>query len=221
MKINYLGISVILMMAVVLAMSGCSGGNTGGQATPTATPAPTGGAPGAASMFDMDKLKFYEWKVTSLEGGQTKVTYFRFERGPGTYNGVPANEEKMTITAEGSDVMMFDIFYNPTDHTQLGGKMKLGEMEIDMPADGNNQYSGMFDSYNVADSYQTNDWPMLNKGSETLTINGKTYVCSKYWAGTAGEYGTLWVANSVPMPVKIESKSAGNTWTYELWDWGA
>jgi hypothetical protein len=235
LRLRYSGILIIFLVIVALAVSGCSGGSSTTNPTPTVgpgspggdgTPTPaagqtTGGTPDIKSLFDMDKLKSYEWKITSVTEGKSNVTYFRFEKNTGvTYNGVAANEDKMTVTMDDSTVMKFDVFYSPTDNRQLGGSVQMGDFQMPITAD--SQYSSMFDAYDVSDTYSTSDWLLTSKGPDTLLINGKTYICNKYWVGDAGGQGTVWVSNGVPMPVKIESKTSdGSSWTYELWDWDA
>ncbi len=58
---------------------------------------------------------------------------------------------------------------------------------------------------------------MKSPGTDAVTVGGRTYQCIKYSVGEAGEHGTVWVSGEVPVPVKIEQKSAdGDSSTWEL-----
>jgi hypothetical protein len=214
----------------MLAVSGCFGGSstTNPTATPvpgsSATPAPTqspGDTPG--SLFDLGGLNMYEYKLTTVSGGQSSSATYKIEYDDSTYEGAPAKMTKMTYIMPGTGEMVVSMYYSMTDDHLLGGTYSMNAggqtMEFPIEADEGDTYSENDWASSTADSFDDmSGW--TNVGSETLTANGQSYNCVKY-SWTAGALGyTVWTNSQAPMPMKYHwVDGQGNSWTMELLNW--
>lgn len=217
------------MVVGMLTVSGCIGG--GGSATPTPVPtakpgATTGptGTPGtpesltASSIFDTSKLNFYEWRITSTENGKSDVLNFRIEKGTESYKGTPTNFKKMTITEQGQNPDTLTVYYDAAGNA-IGGKS--GNEEL--PAEVVPSMTSVFSAMDIGQIWGAANYPLSNSLPETLTINGKNYVCKKWSVGNFAGNAAVWTSTvkDVQTAVQIQyGDSQGNSWTYQLWDWG-
>jgi hypothetical protein len=223
----YSGILIVLVVIVALAVAGCSGGS--GTATPTPTPKPgdsTGptGTPGASesltakSIFDTSKLNFYEWRIVAVADGKTTTENFRIERGTDMYKGAATNYKKWTITGTDRDSDTLTIYYDAAG-TAIGGKSQDSEI----PAEALPSMSLVFNALDIGQIWGAANYPLSNSLPETLSINGKNYVCKKWSVGNFAGNAAVWTAtvNDVQMAVQIQyGDNKGDSWTYQLWDWG-
>jgi hypothetical protein len=227
LKYAYLG--VIFVLIVVAAVSGCASGPAatpvpGGTpaGNPTAAPTAVPGMARSGSLFDMGRLQWFEYRVTTMTGeGKPSVSDIRFDYTTAVVGGHVVKDDRMTMKmAEPDMVMTMDSYYDPVTDKQIGGHMKMVSNDITVSdqdvAAANDQYR----SSDIAGTFAASDWPLAGLGTEAVNIDGKAYSCTKYSVGNAGEYGTAWMSQGVPVPVKIESKSESGTSTWELIGWG-
>ena len=226
MKYAYLG--VIFVLIVVAAVCGCA---SGPAATPVPSGTPTGNptaaptaAPGMAksgSLFDMGRLQWFEYRMTTMTEGKPAVTDIRFDYTTSVISGNVVKDDRITMKmAEPEMVLTMDSYYDPATDKQIGGHMKMVSNDIIVSDQDITAASDQYRSSDIAGTFATSDWPLTGMGTEAVNIDGKTYTCTKYSVGNAGEYGTAWVTQEVPVPVKIESKSEAGTSTWELIGWG-
>jgi hypothetical protein len=170
----------------------------------------------------MGKLQWFEYRLTSPgEGGKPAVSDLRFDYTTSTVNGVVVKDDRITMkVADPQMTMTFDTYYDLATDRQIGGHMKMVSNDITVTDEDIAAANDQYRDSDIAGTFAASDWPLTGMGSETVTIEGKPYACTKYSVGTAGEYGTAWTSPGVPVPVKIESKDVGSTSTWELIRWG-
>ena len=246
MKLGLNCILLIFLVTIALAMSGCSGSDTSGTVTPTPVPGTAGtptAAPTAAStstpapvasepssvgqLYNINDLHTYTYRMTSVANGQTQTGTFTISFTDTTYNGVDARRIYLNFDAPatgetGAGEFLVDVYTRKSDNSTLGGHMKWvanGKTIIDneIPAD---QASG-YTKNDLASSGSASDHTPLTKvGTETVTIDSKTYSCTKYTYVDDGTTNTVWYTPQAPMPVKIQgTDSQGNPNTIELISW--
>lgn len=217
MKYACWGIITVLIVVAATAC-GCAGG-------PGAMPSPTGepGMKTAASLFDTGNLKWYEYRVTTQgEDGKASVSDMRFDATTAVINGITVRDYRITMkTSDPEMVITMDTYYSMTTDEQIGSRMKMTSGDVTITDRDIEAIEGRYPSNGVAGAFESDSCPLTDLGTETVTVDGKTYICTRYSVGSAGEYGTAWVAPGVPLPVKIESKSATEgTSTWEMLGWG-
>jgi hypothetical protein len=227
---------ILVLLAAALVVSGCSGNSPGPAATATpgpiaspgitASPTSTAGpsaeparsAAQAAELFDFSRINWFEYTVYSAN--ETGPSGLRYEASTATINGAPAKAERITVRAPNDTVIDVESFYDPASGRETGGHVKFvigGQTWIDSDTvPGDDQYK----SNSIAWTFQQGNWPLRSLGTEKITAGGKTYTCTKYAVGEAGESGTAWMAAGVPLPVRIDSVSEKGTATWELAGWG-
>jgi hypothetical protein len=209
---------------------GCA---SGPAVTPVPNGTPTGNAtagptvaPGMAksgSLFDTGKMKWFEYRLTTPgESGKAAVSDLRFDYTTAVVNGNTVKDDRITMkVSDPNMILTMDTYYDPATDKQIGGHMKMVSDDITISDQDLEAADDQYRSSDIAGTFATGDWPLAGLGTEAVTVDGKTYTCTKYSVGSAGEYGTAWIAQGVPVPVKIESKSAAEgTATWELLGWG-
>jgi hypothetical protein len=229
LKYSYLGIIVVLIVVAAM-VSGCT---SGPAASPTPTAKPAGNAttgptavPGVArsgSLFDTGKLQWFEYRLTTHgEDGKASLSDLRFDYTTATVNGVTVKDDRITMKlTDPNMILTMDTYYDQATDRQVGGHMKMISDDITLTDQDVAAADDQYRSSDIAGTFATSDWPLASQGTESVTIDGKTYTCTKYSVGNDGEYGTAWMAQGVPVPVEIESKSVdapASTW--ELVGWG-
>ena len=211
-------------MIVALAVSGCSGGSPTTNPTPTANPGSGTATPGASesltasSIFDTSKLNYYEWRIEATTDGKKDITNFRIEKGSEMFNNANTNYKKMTITETGEDPATLTVYYDAAG-TAIGGKSD----DTEIPAEALPSMSMVFNAMDIGQIWGAANYPLSNSLPETLSINGKNYVCKKWSVGNFVGNAAVWTAtvNNVQMAVQVQyGDNQGNSWTYQLWDWG-
>lgn len=236
----YHSVLMITALAAVLAVSGCcccslpvgssSGNNNYGLPTglpgsntddKQATPTQKGGSSlisDVSDLFNKDKMQWYEYRLTSTADGKSTIMTYKIEYFDDAYNGVPAKHTRVTQSGSGVG-MTINLYYDKGDNHLLGGKYSMDvagqSYEVDIEED-----DSSYSQTDLMDGGGFKDLSGLsNLGVETITVNGKTYVCTKYTSGTY----TIWHSPQAPMPVKMvwtgESGDSG-TMTMELLGWG-
>jgi hypothetical protein len=221
---------IIALLVVAAAVCGCASG-------PAATPVPPGTPAGNAtigpsagpgtlksgSLFDLGKLKWYEYRITSLiEGNKPSVMDLRFDFTTSTLNGVTVKDDRVTMKTDSPRMTtIFDTYYDTATEKQVGGHMKMISNDITVTDQDIASVDDQYRSSDIAGTFAASDWPLAGQGTEAITVNGKAYTCTKYSVGNTGEYGMVWMSQGVPVPVKIDSKSAAEgESTWELLGWG-
>jgi hypothetical protein len=244
LRIHYSDILLILIVAAVLAVSGCSGGNvtatptpqqggyTVGTPTPATTvsgsPTPAGATPSSAGqLFNINAVHSYSYRLTSVGAdGQTTKANFAIAHEDTTYGGVPAMHMAMSFDAPATasssvGQLSVDVYTRKSDNTTLGGHMKMvaaGQtiIDADIPA---GQASTYTSNDLLASSEASGNSQLINQGPDTVTIDGKTYACTKYMYTSDGVTYTVWHAAQAPMPVKMQWTDKGSANTVELLSW--
>ncbi|OPY25522.1 MAG: hypothetical protein A4E28_03089 [Methanocella sp. PtaU1.Bin125] len=230
MKKSHSIILIVLLVVAILAVSGCTGGSstTNPTATPShggsSTPAPT--QPGSntpGSLFNLGNLKMYEYKLTTVSGGETTSSTYKIEYSDSTYQGTPAKLSKFTYSMPSTGQMVVSLYYSKTDDHLLGGTytMNAGGQTFEFPigADEGDTYSENDWASSTADDFDDmSGW--TSAGSETLSANGRSYNCAKHtWTYGSTSY-TIWTNDQAPMPMKYHwVDNQGNSWTMELLSW--
>jgi hypothetical protein len=229
LKYSYLGVIVVLIVVAAM-VSGCT---SGPAASPTPTVKPAGnatagptivpGTPRSGSLFDTGNLQWFEYKLTTQgEGGNASVTDLRFDYTTALVNGATMKDDRITMKVTDPDMILtMDSYYDQATDKQVGGHMKMVSDDITLTDEDVAAVDDQYRSSDIAGTFATSDWPLASQGTESVIVDGKTYPCTKYSVGNDGEYGTAWVSQGVPVPVKIESRSAdAPTSTWELVGWG-
>lgn len=234
---------ISIVLAIMLAVSGCSGGN--GTATPTSTPGPGGNTAGTptpaatagptpgvgalstvAQLYNINAIHAYSYRLTSETGGQTSTSNFALAYSDTTYSGVPAQHVSMSFDTPSTGgtspaQMTVDLYTSKADKKSLGGHMKMvvnGQtlMDNDIPAGQETTYS----TNDMASSAASSGAQLISQGTETVTIDSKSYACTKYTYTSEGTVYTVWYTPQAPMPVKSRwTDNSGNTYTMELTSW--
>jgi hypothetical protein len=221
------------MLVLIVAAAMVCGCTSGPAATPVPSGTPAGNAtasptvvPGtvkSGSLFDMGKVQWFEYRLTTMtENNKQAVTSLRFDYTTATVNGAAVKDDRITMKAEDPQMtMIFDTYYDPATDKQIGGHTKIVSNDITINDEDVAAADDQYESSDIAGTFGTSDWPLSGQGTEAVTVDGKTYTCTKYSVGDNGQYGTAWVSQGVPVPVKIESRSAAEgTSTWELIGWG-
>jgi hypothetical protein len=243
LKLGLNGIILILLVTVALAVSGCSGSDTSGTATPT--PQPGGGnmagmptatptstlAPVASEpsivgqLYNVNDLHTYTYRLTSVVNGKEQAGIITISFTDTVYNGVEARRIYLNMDAPatgetGAGQIEVDVYTRKSDNSTLGGHFKFvvnGQaLEYDIPADQASDYSQKdFTSSGLA----SNDAPLTRVGVDTVTIDGKTYSCTRYTYVEDGITYTVWYTPQAPMPVEMKWTDGGTPYTMELISW--
>lgn len=199
MNSKYSVILAILVVLTAMAAAGCTTTTTSPSvtATPAASQAPaTSSATATAKAttpassvpsLDFNSLKALEYKITSVEDGQSTSMNMRWE--------YTATEVHMKITSEGTTVMDMTV---PVD--QASSTQESGSLSEAMNPD--------FES------------KLISAGTDVVTVPKGTFTCTKYTVTEGNAIGTYWLANNVPVPVKMtQSEDGKETMSMELVDY--
>jgi len=237
-KIGYSIALLIVLFLAALAVSGCSGGSP--PAAPCPTPASPAGTPAPAAtwsavaspatvdqLFHLDALGWYSYRANITSGGVNLSSAYRFEHGAETYGGVAAKHTRAiandTVTGLES---VDDLYASAADSRSLGGVARsflygMPTGEISIPAGQGMNYLDI----DLAHQARANSKaPLTRGGDEKVTVDGKTYSCTRYVYTTEGVAYTAWYTPQAPAPVKVAwvDQGIGSTayMTLELLDWG-
>ncbi len=234
---KYYMVLLALVVVAALSVSGCcccsgipgiGGGDIGNLGVPTSLPGNNNGGGTSSgdgktlstgSLFDNSNLNYYEWRWTSTSNGETNTFNYRVERGTGTFQGATAKFKKVTFTDNGENPNTMTVYYD-SDNKVIGVMSDDEEIALDQ---GGEQMAGLYDAFDIGAIWANYDYPLENSIPETLTINGKTYVCQKYVVGSLYGGTSVWssTVNGKPMAVQMKySDMQGNSLLYQLWDWG-
>jgi hypothetical protein len=156
-------------------------------------------------MYDFSKFTYLDSKL-SLGGTIQNV---RTEFSETTFKGVAAHRIKITSTINNIKIVE-DSYYNSAG-IYIGGYLNDNEL--------------MASEY--AEQYKDHCWIITGKnfsltkvGSETLTVNDKTYQCTKYTADRNGVLFTFWWTSQAPTPLKVMSQTDNSLMIEEFVGWG-
>ena len=208
MKSKYQGILLIILVAAALALSGCSGSNTT-TATPTPTPGSATGTPTPQATAG----------PTATQGTGTATVLGDLYSKTGytwmSYRQVLTSAgQNMTITAK-SELLGREMHEGKMmDHVRITSSW--GNQDVwtdpDAPADAN-----------TTDFIHSNA-ALARVGPDTVTIDGKTYACTKYTTTITDEdrpvHYTFWASPDAPVPVQYVYETADGTVTTQLTGWG-
>jgi len=236
MKLSYGSIIFVLAIFAAVIVAGCTVTSPSGPAatttpggattTPAGTTTPSGGLTTLGSAIDFNKVKWYEYKMTMSGAGAEGMTSNMKEEFNVDYQGT--NADKMTETTEvkqgGSTMTTLIEIYS--DHANagktLGGHMQTkmdGNVISDTPIQPSEGTSSTVTSNNLLGT--NSGAPLMSAGPDSVSVPGYTGAATKYtWTSTGGGSGAVWVAPTVPVPVKMTGSAAGSTYMMELVGWG-
>jgi hypothetical protein len=181
----------------------------------------------ASGLYDTGQFSWYTYDQLAYWVNQTDppVVRMTFEYGNATYNGTPCLHERSTYrTAYGTG----DGFIQVNDcYFGADGKYIADGFNVFF-ANGTFRNNGTFHDRN--DTYKK--WVFLlpygcqvaPRGTETIAVGDRTYVCDKYYLpnqninGQCESPATFWFNASIPVPVKVQSATMNVA--FELVDWG-
>lgn len=195
MNSKYPVILAILVVLTAMAVAGCTTTTTSpATATPAASKAPAASATAAPTTPAQTgpSLDFNSLKV--LEYKITSVV-----DGQSTSMNMRwefgASDVRMKITSEGTTVMDMTV---PKD--QASGTEGSGALGDAMSSD-----------------FSTS---LTSVGTETITVPKGQYTCTKYTVTDGNAVSTYWIANNVPLPIKMtQSEDGKETMAMELVDY--
>ncbi|HMK46168.1 MAG TPA: hypothetical protein VK436_06040 [Methanocella sp.] len=184
------------------------------------------------SLVDYNKVHWYEYNATSVSSsepsGQSGSMKIRADMGV-NYNGTTADKYNMTmanvVILNNTSSMIMEEYVDHSTGNILGGRMVMN-------MNGNvteNSIQPMSSSRGLGTDTSTD---MLNiagnstltaTGSESVTVPAGTFTATKYtWKDNtaADSVGYIWIASSVPIPVKEMYSSKGTTSELDLKGWG-
>jgi hypothetical protein len=149
------------------------------------------------------------------------VTDLRFDYTTSVINGFVLKDDRITMkVADPAMVLTRDSYYDPATDKQVGSQSEMVSHDITLSSEDIAAAEGRYQNSDVAATFEAGDWPLVGQGTEAVAVDGKTYTCTKFLLGDAGEHGAAWAAQGVPVPARIELKSADETSTWELLGWG-
>jgi hypothetical protein len=181
----------------------------------------------AGQLFDINAVHSYSYRMTSVDAdGQTTVANFAIAHNDTTYGGVPARHLSMSFDAPatasaGVGQVSVDIYTRKSDNSTLGGHMKMvvnGQTLLDMDIPPGE--AATYTSNDVlASGGASGNTQLTEQGTDTVTIDSKTYTCTRYGYTTDGIAYTVWHTAQAPMPVKMQWIEKGSFNTVELLSW--
>jgi hypothetical protein len=234
-------IAIILLITAAILFSGCTGKAPEGNATPTATTKPeataatvtpaqaqanggSGQPINVSQWFNSNGLHSYAYRMNQTTYGLTEVYTYEINYSDETYNGVAARHTttNSSIPALGGGSLgyeIMDIYTGKADNSPLGGHDKLVKngktlIDQDLPA---SQANVNMSHDMVKSGEATPDVVLINEGPDTVTIDGKTYACTKYQMAELNE--TIWYDPQAPMPIKDLFTTGNYTQVIELLSW--
>jgi hypothetical protein len=114
-----------------------------------------------------------------------------------------------------------DVYTRKSDNTTLGGHMKMAAggqtlIDTDIPAGEATTYTS---NDVLISSGASGNSQLVNRGTDTVTIDSKTYTCTKYAYTSDGITYTVWHTPLAPMPVEMQWTDKGASNTVELLSW--
>lgn len=196
MNSKYSVILAILVVLTAMAVAGCTTTSPAATATPAASQAPATSATATASATtpasSMPILDFNSLKVLEY-----KIT--SDVDGQSTSMNMRwefgASDVRMKITSEGMTVMDMTVPKDQASGTEGSGA--LGDA--------------------MSDDFSTT---LVNAGPDVITVPKGQYTCTKYTVTDGNAVSTYWIANNVPLPIKMtQSENGKETMSMELVDY--
>ncbi|HUL61748.1 MAG TPA: hypothetical protein VLT35_01695 [Methanocella sp.] len=204
------------------AVCGCASG----PAPPAATEVPTGtlASPSPAALpelragdlFDTGGLRWFEYELTSPDGASD----VRFDYTTAVVSGITLDDRRVTMKTDVPDmVVVMDRYYDPATGRQVGSRTKTTTAGMLLSDQDVAAAYGRCQGGDIATAYVSGDWPLVEEGSEVVTVGDRSYPSVRYAVGEDGEQGTVWTAPGVPVPVKVQAGADGAS-IWELTGWG-
>ncbi len=230
MKLKYESIIIVLAILAVVAVAGCTsttspstspatttpGGATTAPGTVTTAPA-AGGLTTLGSAIDYSKIHWFEYQMTTNAAAGGEATNMKMREDFNVdYQSAKANKVTMTMDTNSGGTAattLITTYMDPTSGSSLGGHMTMSSggqvlMDQDIPAGPAASTSpGTPSSQDPLQTYGGST--LTSAGAESVTVPAGTYAATKYTWTSADGSGTVWVAPSVPLPVKMTSNAAG------------
>lgn len=179
-----------------------------------------------SELYYPDQFSWYTYDQLACWVSETDppVTRITTEYDNQTYNGTLCLHERNTYASRGTPANLIQIndWYFDADGQWIADHFRSFD-------NGTFRNNGTFNDHNY--TYQKRVFllpyglPIAPRGTETITVGNKTYVCDKYYlpdhniGGKGMGYRiTYWFADGIPVPVKVQP--ARENAVFELVDWG-
>jgi hypothetical protein len=132
-----------------------------------------------------------------------------------SYDGAPALHVRDIFTGYGTPTNFFQIndMYYDENGRWLAGRIQASDNGSLMNPGSINCSGSVYHKYVFL---LEDDKQIAPRGTETITVRNKTYVCDRYYQ--PDQQDTLWFAASIPVPVKVQP--ADGHVAFELAGWG-
>lgn len=233
MKYRYPAIIAVILISIAISVTGCCcctsvptipGATTSGGVTITVAPTQTTtGGTTLGSMIDFNKVRWYEYRISSDTEGTSTSMVMREDFNV-DYQGKKAN--KVTLDMDmgaGNSTMNVISYMDASTGATLGGHMKMtagGQVIIDQDIEPGASPSATpgVSTENPLVSFEGTS--VTKSGTESVTVPAGTYTATKYTWKKGSDTGNVWMAPNVPVPVKMAYSSSGSTMNMELTGWG-
>lgn len=242
MKNKAVMILLVLAIAAVVAVSGCTGGSASsdkGSSTTTSGTATSGAAATTAATAKpaaMPEIKLkdngnYNWAEYNFKlTKDSDPDKMRFDQTKEDYKGTPARHVKMTMTMFGIDAVS-DIYYSVATGKCIGASTTVMDQttvvdDKNLSAYDTTDPSAMMGSFTSADQYGYSEFVYKGATPDVVIENGHTYTCTKYtfWKSYSKDGSSRWeleVDPSVPLPIKmVEYYDNEESTSFALQGWG-
>jgi hypothetical protein len=178
-----------------------------------------------SELYHTDSFSWYTYDQIRDRDTNPQVTRMTFEYDNVTYNGTPCLHKRDTYCSayntEAGFIQVNDWYFD------ADGKWIADEFNVFF-GNGTFRNNGTFNTCN--ETYQKYvfilpySYQIAPKGSETITVGNRTYVCDKYYLpnqvinGQGKMPTTYWFNASIPVPVKVQPVQGDVV--FELVDWG-
>jgi hypothetical protein len=230
---------VVGVLAIAVAMAGCTSSGNNGTSTvnptstgATATPLPAVGSTLTVnSMLDLSNVHWYQYQITpsgtvvDLGSGFTTEGSTMTQRWDFNVNYNGQNADKVSGTGtypSNGDTGTTTEYVSHSDHTQvLSGNMTVSKNgKVIYQGDMTPNLVNIQLLLDMTNSTYSGEHTVTYGGTETVTVPSGTYTATKYMYN--GAYNlTIYTVASVPIPVKINAVSPdGTIYDIELTGWG-
>jgi len=187
-----------------------------------------------SELYHADKFTWVKYKQIhnwETKNGSTPITYITVEWSDQVYNGTPAKRYREYYTdRNGTPIQITDTYWDSINYTYV---TTTYQAYINGTLTNTGQHNNPF-LYKKTVPYFPDGYKIAPRGTETITVGNKTFICDKYYLpnqvvnNTGGGYepAMYWFNDSTPVPVKVQPTGYNivppmdGYVIFELVDWG-